>query len=234
MRRLLLTTALLAPTLAHAEIPETLHLDLTAGTVLPLEVGGRMQLEMPGRVRVGVHAGWLPPDYVDLVHAISLAAGWYDELTAALISAALDDAALVGGDVSWRPLPKHGFFFGAGYQAALLGGGLTSAEVVEAVGGASAGRARGDDTPELLASATVHQVTVQVGWEEAFLDRVVLRVALGGAFTVASSSTITPDGRDPRQGAEAVYAAGADALDQTMTSYVHTPTIDVSLGYRFF
>lgn len=222
-----------SPTALASGIPEDLHLDLLGGTTLPIEVGGRVQLEVPHRLRVGLHAGWLPPPYVDLYNEVSTSAGWYDDVTAALIAASIEDALVLGVDVGWRPLPRHGFFFGAGYQVAALGGALTGSEVIEAVTGTDVPDDRGG-AAQVDAAATVHFVTVDLGWEQVWLDRIVLRVALGGSFTVGSRSRLTTDVGRGGPAIEGLLDGGEAYLDDVFTSYVHTPTIAVHLGYRFF
>jgi hypothetical protein len=161
---------------ALAAPPESLHLDLLTGTRLPIDVQGRLQLEMPHRLRLGLHAGWMPSDYLTLINDIATGAGWYSDATAVLISAALDDAILLGADFGWRPLEKHGFFFGAGYQAALLGGSVTGTELLEEFTGAEIPQSGRD--PRIGVSALVHMVDVHVGWEEVVAQNVVMRFTL--------------------------------------------------------
>ncbi len=204
-------------------------------TVFPVEVGGRLQVELPGRVRVGVHGGFMPGDYVDVINLVLVGFDVYNDVTAELIRSTISQSGIVGVDVGWRPLPRAGVVFDVGYMAAFLGGGLTSTEVVEAATGQSSS-AFGD--AEVDASSTLHLLTVDVGYEVPFgpADRKVqglFRVDLGGAFTLHSNTRLSSDvvvGAGPLRTA---LDAGEVYLDDILQTYVQTPTITVSMGARF-
>lgn len=219
--------------LALAAPPDAVHLDALAGTTLPLAVEARVQSELPGRLRVGVGVGVLPGAYVDLINTISTSAGWYDEVTGSLIRGALDDSLMLAADVGWRPAPKLGLFFGAGWRSGLLGGGLTGTEVLNAATGADLDPDR--TVAQVSTRAALHQVTAELGWEQIVAKRLVIRASLGGAFTVAAPTDLSAD-LPPRVAAEVepVFVEGEDYLRATMKTYVHTPTIAVHVGYRFF
>lgn len=230
MTRTVVALGLAVGSTARAAPPEDVHLDLVAGTTFPVDVGGRLQLELPHRLRLGFAGGWLPHAYIDVVNEIALAAGWYDDDTGRLVSEGLADAAVFGVDLGWRPIPRKGLILGAGYQLVALGGGLVPTDLVSAavpLGGL--GRSAGSaDLSSLL-----HTVTVHLGYEQVWLDHLVLRVAVGGMFTVWSSTDI--EGSGGLLGAsDATWTRAEEYLDQTYRSYVHTPSLAVQLGYRFF
>lgn len=214
--------------LAAALAGET-HLDLLGGTTLPVDVGGRLQLETPGRFRVGVDVGTIPGAYVDLVNEIVVAFEGYDPVTAELIASALERSVTVGVDVGWRPWPKEGAQFWAGYLGLFAQGGLTGTEALEAVTGVPSDRVGAVEVP---LRATVHMVQTGLSWEQVWLDHLVLRVDLGGAFTVAAKTEIEPE----RAGALLSTAVEGyeDYLDGSIEGWFHTPLVGVSLGARFF
>ena len=220
---------------AGCEAQKNLHLDLVAKTDVAIDVGGRVDLELPYRLRVGLSVGVLPAPYVDVINAVVVGLGGYDEVTAALIEATIKNSLIIHTDLGWRPFPKQGFFFNTGYQLATLGGGLSGAEVIEA--------AVGGDAPavaELLdfdAAANVHMITVSLGWDFVIAKHLLLRPQLGGAFTVASKTTIEPDFSYPAifNTAMNTFTGKSEAyLDDLFTSWVHTPTLGLHLGWRFF
>ena len=100
-------------------------------TDFPIQVGGEVHLEMPERVRLHTSLGVLPGPYLDAIHAVSKAFNWYGDDTAALISAALQDALVWRIKAGWRPIAEHGFYFSTGYTLAALGGGLGGADLIE-------------------------------------------------------------------------------------------------------
>ncbi|MBT3219414.1 MAG: hypothetical protein HN348_10010 [Proteobacteria bacterium] len=220
---------------AGSEAKKNFHVDLVAKTDVALDIGGRVDVELPYRLRLGFSAGVLPAPYVDVINAVVVALGGYDDVTAALIEATIKNSLIIHTDIGWRPFPKHGFYFNTGYQLATLGGGLSGAEVIEA--------AVGGDAPavaELLdfdAAANLHMITVSVGWDIVIAKHFLIRPQLGGAFTVASKTTIEPDFSYPAifSGVMDTFTGESEAyLDDLFTSWVHTPTIGLHLGWRFF
>ncbi len=228
-----MTTWLTVLAAAWGAPPEDVHVDLLAGTTLPLAIEGVVQAELPGRVRVGVGVGGLPGGYVDLINAISEGAGWYDPVTGDLIAGAIDGSVMLSASAGWRPLKKHGLFFGAGWRSGLVGGGLTGTEVVNAAAGVQIDPDR--TVAQISTRAALHQVTAEVGWEQIVAKHFVIRASLGGAFTVAAPSDLSTELRERvATQIEPYLVEGESYLTQTMKTYVHTPTIGLHIGYRFF
>lgn len=241
MRLAWLLSVLLVPALTHAqdapgETPspardedERIRFDLTAGTVVPLHVGIQGVLELPYRIQLAGEVGWMPAGYLDLVNAVCTGFGWYDATTASLISAALGNALVMRAAVGWRPFPSEGFEVRAGYTAALLGGGLSGAEAIESVTGRDV-RSAGTEIP---LQATAHGFQIALSWA-FFIERLVLvRFELSYVQIFYTHAWIA---LDPSRGSAAVGAA-SQALDvylnDTLTTYVKTPTLSVFVGYRF-
>ena len=63
-------------------------------TAFPLKLGGGVQIEGPGRIRLHSNLGILPDSYLDSVHLIAESADWYGPTTSQLISAALEDSVV--------------------------------------------------------------------------------------------------------------------------------------------
>lgn len=208
---------------------ERVRFDLSAGTALPLHLGVEGVLELPYRIQIAGEIGWMPPGYVDLVNAVCTGFGWYDPTTASLIRAALEDALVLRIGVGFRPFPHEGFEIRAGYTAAILGGGLSAAEAIEATTGRDV-RAAGTEVP---LQATVHGLQIVLAWA-FFIERVfLLRFELAYFQVFYAHTWIAVD---PARGGTAVEAASAALdtyLNDTLSTYVKTPTLSVFVGYRF-
>lgn len=221
--------ALLGPLLAAPAQAAESHLDLALGTELPLQVGVRAQAELPQRVRASLGAGILPSPYLDLVNEVCVGFGWYTEPTALLIEAALNNALVLQLQGGWRPWEDRGWTIDGGYALALLGGGLARADTARtATSGTSS-----DDSGEIRLGATAHMVTLTAGHQWLFGERWLLRTTVGGAFTAGASVTAQVQGGSGA-GSRALESATEVLLEDTLTGYVHTPTLGVHLGYRFF
>ena len=170
-------------------MPYVPTVDLTVVTDAPLDVAARVDVELPQRIRLTTSVGWMPRAYLDGLNELATASGWWDDTTATLIGATLQDAVVWRTHVGWRPSPKLGFVFGAGYGFAGLGGSLTGQEIVEAALGASS-RASGEAAVD--AAASVHMLDVTAGWEWTVKRRFLVRAEVGGAFTVGSAVRLTP------------------------------------------
>ncbi len=210
-----------------------MHFSLDVATDIPVDFEFGVTLELPAGVRIQTAVGVMPSFYVDLINLVSTEAGWYDDTTADLISAAIDNSFVWRSHLGWRPLEDWGFFFGAGYGLVLLGGGLSPPELV----GAATGQSTGNDNSlfEVQSTAMLHLVDLEVGWEWLVKDVWVIGVALGGSFTVHSETTMKidgPSGNSPSWG-DNLTKAGEDYLDDVLGDYVHTLSLNISVGYRF-
>ena len=75
---------------------------------------------------------------------------------------------------------------------------------------------------------------VELGWEWEIVKHFFVRAALGGAFTVGSSTTIEPDFQPKAPRLTAAFATvGERYLDTTYTTYVFTPVVSLWAGYAF-
>lgn len=197
------------------------HGSLLLRTSAPVEIGLLGEWESKGRVRISGGLGFLPPPYLDLVHGVAMAAGWYDQTTADQISAALDSALLLDLGLGWRPLAERGWLLDFGYRVAFLGGRLTSADIV---GEEAAGRR----DAEWKLHATSHMLVVGTGWEWRLGGHGLLRLGLGGCFTVGATAKV--------EQVDAIREGGsvpADAIEEVLKRWVHTPTVDLAGGWRF-
>lgn len=206
---------------------------LEAGTWFPALVGGRVSVELPLRLQVSTTLGVMPDAYLDATQSVLVAAQAYDELTASLIDAALKNSVLFRAQVGWRPFADAGFSVQAGYGFAALGGGLTGAELIAAVTGKTLSN---EARVEVTASAFVHQLTVEIGWQWFVWKGLFVRASLGGFFSFASSTQLTAPTLPSRaqQSLEPVLVEGEHYLDDTITTYVHAPVIGLTIGYQLF
>ncbi len=216
------------------------HVEALIGTEFPIAVGVSVGVETPSRLRARLGLGTLPGPYLDTINAVSTSYGWYDDATASLISAALKGSLLIHPHVGWRPFEARGFTLGVGYQLAALGGSLSTVETVEALIGSELPLDEDDARLEVAVAASDHMITPELGWQLLLRDdSLVIHLSLGGALTVGANSTMTMEASGPLSGRvdsalEPSLTSGEELLDETFTSYVHTPTIGLRVGYRFF
>lgn len=214
-----------------------LHLDTLLGTAFPLDVGGRVQLETPYRIRVGVDVGFMPGPYQDAIQGILVATGTYDEEQAQLVADSLSSSFTVAAHLGWRPLVREGFFFDAGYRYVSLGGRSTREDLLFSAAGV-------DRPPELPGSeerewdvrSSLHMVTVELGWEFVPVEHFTIRLKIGGAFTGGARARITPafDARlIPEDVLRSVAEPSEDWLEENLKKYGHLPAIGLDIGYRW-
>lgn len=212
--------------------PDPVRVTVDAGTDFPVDVGGRVTIELPARVRLSTTAGVMPGIYVEALNAFLVGVGAYTESTADLVAATLTSSFILRNHVGWRPLPKYGFYVEAGYGIVTLGGDLTGAEVIAAATGREP--SSGDETRSFDASSTLHMVDVELGWELTFVEHLAARFAVGGAFTVGASTSIEPTFEPQAPRATRLFTDQAEAyLTDVFESYAFTPVITVALGGTF-
>ena len=116
----------------------------------------------------------------------------------------------------------------------VLGGGLSSAEVLSATTGRTLNSGISGDRAFKLSTVS-HMLDTELGWRISLWRSLSLRVAIGAAFTVAASSDAQPDWAVPNRSKAAVEALARSTetfLNDTLTQYVHTGTLTVALGWR--
>ena len=216
-------------------MPIPFHVQPEVATEFPVYVGGRVTVEGPYRLRYSLSGGSMPAPYLDSINAVCTSFEWYDSLTADLISATLENSVVIRNHLGWRPFPKLGFQFEVGYGWVGLGGGLTGAEVIEAATGKTLSSAVGQNL-SVSAAATLHMLDATVGWDQKVWRGLHLRFDIGGAFTMASETVLTPDFDVPPRAQDAVdglMTEGEDYLNETFQTHVHTPTVGLGVGWEF-
>jgi outer membrane biosynthesis protein TonB len=215
------------PTHADPSSPSTWHLALGVDTDAPLDVAGRFSLETPGRIRLSTALGTTPQAYASAVDGILRAVNAYDAGTSALFRAGFGKSLVWRTHAGIRPFANHGFYADAGYALVKLSGDTTASAVASAAGeGAVAGYV-GDASYQL--GTTLQMVDAEIGWEFPLVQGFRLRTAIGGAFTLASSTTITAPTAD-----NSLTARASQDVDHAFQTYGFLPVVTVGLDYRFF
>ncbi|HEU4405357.1 MAG TPA: hypothetical protein VFS43_08725 [Polyangiaceae bacterium] len=211
------------------------HLEAGVGTDVPVQVGARVGLEAPGRIRVSTSLGFLPAPYVDAINGVLVGVGAYGRDEADLVSNTLSSSLVWRTHVGIRPFADAGFYADAGYGLVALGGGGTAAEII-------AGLTGRDPPPNagqlpISARSTLHMLDVELGWRFPIGAHFAAWTALGGAFTLGSSTSLSPEATGNARVDAAVKQIaddGARRLDDIYTSYVFTPVLSAGAAYVFF
>jgi hypothetical protein len=208
------------------------HLQIEALTEVPIDVGARVLIEVPARLRLSSSLGVLPSPYVDVINDSAVALGGYNQQTADLIASSLGSSLVWRTHLGWRPFPRAGFAFDVGYGLVTLGGGVNAADALAAAAGHNAPAKPGGATYNV--ASTLQMIDADLGWEWKLLgDHLVIEAALGFSGTLAASTSATPQGSQSRV-KDAFGEEAANYLDGLYTSYVFTPVVTAAVGYRFF
>lgn len=215
----------------------TWHVVAGIGTDAPIAIGGRAHVETPFRLRLSTSVGILPKPYVDAVNSFVVSIGGYSDATADLIKSALQSSFVWRTHVGYRPFASLGLYGEVGYGLVTLGGNATGSEIIAGVTGKTLPISESSGSPSrpFDITSTLHMLDVEIGYDWKVAERFELRAALGGAFTIAAKTRITP-GYTPRTPklVDQFAAYGETYLDDTYTSYVFSPVLSLSAGYRFF
>lgn len=219
---------------ATAEPSPTIKLGAEAMTSFPIQVGGRLWIEVPGRVRFGTSLGGLPGGYESAINSVLVGAGAYDQQTGDLVSAALSSSLVWRAELGWRPFADLGGYIDVGYALATVGGELSLDELGDAL-----------DQPALTSinnlpgsyslSGLLHMVTVELGWQWRIDPGLTIRAAAGAAISVAANVEIEAGGSTAQNNrAAALVAAGEALAEQTLTKYAVTPMISLAVGWQIY
>ncbi len=229
---------------ASLEATPSVRLELTSD--LPLQLGGSAMVETDQGWRLFSSIGIMPSPYVELSNqVIMLIPDTYDEATAQLINDTIQNSIvwrIMGG---WKA-PNIGFYTHIGYSLVTLGGGASTAALIEGITGESIEYERdprSNRSPiEIDAEATLHLLGVELGWEWRLKELkpkrwLTLRAALGWSYTFSSVAHLKADVSDRKAVVQEAYQklerAGEVYLVDTFETYVHPPTISLALGYQW-
>lgn len=206
------------------------------GTDLPVQFGGGVLVEGPYRLRGRLAIGYLPGAYVGLANTLAQGlAPDYTDKQAKLVRSALRTSLAWRTQLGWRPFADAGFYTHLSYTALTLGGTVRSDDVVDAA------LAR-DTLPDSLPSTDIdfdssaHMMGFELGWEFDLVEDLVLRLALGWAYTIAAHADVdvraTPD-PDIRGEVENFENDTERVVERAYRQYLHPPTLGIGLGWRF-
>ncbi len=211
------------------------HFTFEVGTDFPLQLGGHFTLETPGRFQIMTSLGALPGGYVDVINAIVVGTGGYDEEVAAVVRAALNDSFIWRTRLGWRPLEDYGFYFGLGYTLATVGGDVSAKLLITLLSDALYQQVVDRVGNGLYAvDTTLHMLDLEVGYRLSVGSGWSFRFAIGGALTVAGSTDVKPRFTGLDTDLQALIAQEtADYLDRLYPRFVHPPTVTIAIGYQF-
>ncbi len=199
-------------------------------TEVPIQVGAKLIVEGPRRIRAGTSVGWMPGAYVDMINGLMVATDVYTEETADLIDVALNNSLLWRTHVGWRPVEDLGSYVEVSYTLMGLGGGVSGEDALTS----------GADLPPPVASDTeaefnldsaTHMMGVEAGYVWEWDSGITLRAGMGLLVTLDANFGAEATGGEA--GKEEVEGATEDYLDGIFERWVHPPYFAFAAGYRF-
>lgn len=209
---------------------------LVAGvnTDLPLSLGARLGVEFPGRWRASTTLGFLPEGYIRTLNNFLVSNNTYNQNTADLIQSTLKSSLVWRLHVGYRPFANYGFHIEAGYGLVTLGGSATASEIVTGVTGTSLPASDAGSGKSFNISSTLYMLNIELGWEWFWRD-LYFRASLGGSFTAAASTSVQANYTPAFPRLTGAFTGATETyLNDIYTRYVHTPTVSLTVGYRFF
>jgi len=213
------------------------NLSLSMMVEPPLDIGLKLKLELPGRLFLATTLGYMPSSFVQGINRAIIAYGGYNEQTGDLVRAGLSSSLIFRAQLGWRPFPRRGFYLAAGYGFVALDADVSGNKIVAAIGAQLPPELQGTDLLRGYAvRSTLHMIHAELGWRWlAWNDRFEIGLALGFAGTLGASTEVTPTFVPTMPVPVGQYTKlAASTLDALYKSYVFTPVMTVSFGYRFF
>lgn len=216
---------------AHRRWTHPFAVDVSAATWVPLSVGPEVTAELPGRVLLSAHVGWMPELYgrsvTDVLRRSSASDG-----VGPLIDGAMQDATLWRLAAGWRPLASAGLELSAGYAHVGVDGTSSAGEIAPLLP-APIGERLSEEigASNVKLSSSIHHLTVAAGWRWLIADHLVIRANLGYLHAIASSSALDVEDRPDLSRVAAPVVERA--LNERYMRYVRLPVVGLGVGYRF-
>jgi hypothetical protein len=221
----------LAPPQRHWTEP--FALDLSATTWVPLSVGPELSLELPGRVLLQAHVGWMPELYSQALTDSLEDAGVYDADIGNLVDGAVRGATTWRLAAGWRPFENAGLELTAGYAHVALDGATNTSELIPLVPPDVAEELSAEvGEVDINLDSSIHHFTIAAGWRWLIADHLVIRANLGYLQSFASSSRLDIESRPDLTSLAAPTVESV--LHEQYMRYIKVPVVGLGVGYRFF
>lgn len=186
-----------------------------------MSVGPALGAELPGRLLLRLHVGWLPTAYANVINNVATGFGLYGEPIGVLVRRALGGSLVLRPSFGWRPGPDAGFELWLGYTHARVNGSASADELSEA---------RVTDRLQRNQRATLrgllHGLDVAVSWRFIPHEHVLIR--LGLAYSKMLAARVHVD--SPLESANRDVESN---LERLLTKFVQTLELRLGAGYRF-
>jgi hypothetical protein len=199
-------------------------LDVSAIAMLPLTVGGRIAMEVPGHFVLYVNAGLLPVAIIDGINDVGTGWGLWSQTDAQIARTMLGDATWFEVGLGLRPSGTPGIEISAGY-ALLWTHRLSTLGAMAPGASALVGPS---DSDVIGIDVTIDTIHAELAWQTEIFDGVSFRAALGWIHAFRHSVAIVTESRDELV-VTAMQALGA-ALEREIGSRAFGPTLSFSLG----
>ncbi|MBX7191899.1 MAG: hypothetical protein K1X94_07565 [Sandaracinaceae bacterium] len=200
-------------------------LDVMADATLPIAVGGRIALEVPGHFVVYVNVGLVPVAFVDGVNDIGTGWGFWTENDAQIARTMVGDATWLEAGLGIRPAGTPGIEITAGYTL-LWTHRLTTLDGFSPGTAALVGTSTGGDA--LGIDVSVNAIHAELAWQTLLFDHVSFRAAIGWVHAFSHDVTIVTDSHD-----ELVTTAIGElsrVLEDELGRRAFGPTLSFGLG----
>ncbi len=222
-----------APTARTSGPAPSFAADVSATTLIPLSLGPELSVELPGRVLVHTHLGWMPELYSNGITGVLEDAGVYDQTVGALVDGAFQGATTWRLGLGWRPFPRAGLELGASYVRLAMDGSTTTGEIMRLVPPELAEQiAEQTGDVGLALDSTLHHFMLGVGWRWLIAERIVIRANLSYLQAFDSRSEIDIESFPALTRLTEPVVNGV--LHDHYMRYVKIPVLGLSVGYRFF
>jgi len=203
-----------------------------AQTILPYLVGGALGLDAPGGFQVRTSLGSTPDLFVDAIRGVlEGSVPTFDNSLANTLFERTDGPVGWRLEMGWKPDVLRGFFASFGYSFVFMAGRFSPDDATAQLKSQFVGV-----TPYTVAdaTATIHALTTEVGFEFETAPSWMVRIALGGLFTFHSSASINvravenPSNEEMRAN---MTQTEAD-IQRALRTYGNIPTLSVSVGFK--
>lgn len=214
--------------LAYAGEDQKQHLDLYGTTRFPYTAGMGLRYETPIRLQVSLAGGMIPDAYSSALGSVMVGLAGGEEIVGTALDVMLAETNYFHLGAGWRPFRNGGLVLAGGLQRLNLGGSAADIEIEDVdLSGIS-------QLEQTAIRSSLTMFTADLRYDLVIGERILLSMSAGWMQTLSASTNISVAEEVDTEDVREITGNAETIINALYEGYFRSPTVGISVGYRFF